>query len=95
MKYERDGHCLICAKACPEKTSMDSAGWDWFGGYLGVAVHFCPDHKGGELRDRLFSIGEKQPITWSADERAFVEKFRVELERVELSARMKEKRKRR
>lgn len=91
-KYEHGGHCLICGKACPEKTSIHSIGWDWFGGYLGVTVHFCPEHKIGGLRDRLLRIGEKKPAHWTKEECDFVKKFKIELERVELSARMKERR---
>lgn len=93
-KYERNGHCLICAKPCPEKTSPASLGWDWFGGWLGVAVHFCPEHKTGELRDRLLAIREKRPGTWTADERAFVDSLKVELEKMELSARRRDFRRR-
>jgi len=94
-KYERDGHCLICAAACPEKTSSKSLGWDWFGGYLGATVHFCPAHKTGELRDRLLAIGEKKPTTWTAEERTFVEKFRIELDRLEESAQFRKQHSRR
>lgn len=86
-KYERDGHCLICSKRCPDKTSSASSGWDWFGGYLGLTVHFCPEHKIGELRGRLLAIGEKTPDIWTTDEREFVRKFKIEIEKVESAAR--------
>lgn len=94
FRYEHNGHCLICSKPCPEKTSMESAGWDWFCGYLRVVVHFCPQHKKGELRDRLLAIGQKQPTTWTSEERVFVEKFKLELDRVEAAASRASKRRR-
>jgi hypothetical protein len=89
--YENNGHCLICSKACPEKTSTDSNGWDWFGGYLRVVVHFCPQHKTGELRDKLLAIGGKKPETWSSDEHAFVRDFKRELEGIETAARLRKR----
>jgi hypothetical protein len=87
-KYERGGHCLICSKPCPDKRSIDSIGWDWFGGYLRVTVHFCPHHKTGELRDRLLKIGGKRPDTWTRDEAAFVNEFKIELDKLETAARL-------
>jgi hypothetical protein len=93
-KYERNGHCLICAKPCPEKTSPTARGWDWFGGYLRVTVHFCPEHKTGELRDRLLAIGRKCPEVWTTDERAFVDSLKDELEKMERSARQRNLRRR-
>lgn len=92
-KYERDGHCLICSKACPDKRSINCTGWDWFGGYLRVTVHFCPQHRTGELRDRLLSIGQKHPDKWTPEERLFVQQFKLELNRLERAARQKEFRK--
>jgi hypothetical protein len=69
----RLGRCLVCGKVCPEKTRPESQGWDWFTGYLPKTVHFCPQHKTNELRDRLLKIGEHKPDTWTRQERNFVE----------------------
>lgn len=71
--------CLVCRKRCPEKTMPASRGWDWFHGYLPAPAHFCPEHKIGELRDRLLRIGEKKPETWTSDEQKFVAAFLSEL----------------
>jgi hypothetical protein len=89
-KYEYGGHCLICSKACPDKRSIDCTGWDWFGGYLRVTVHFCPQHRTGDLRDRLLAIGEKHPDRWTLEERAFVAEFKLELDRLESAATRRE-----
>jgi hypothetical protein len=69
----RAGKCLVCGLQCPEKTSPASKGWDWFTGYLPRTAHFCPKHKGNELRNRLFGIGEVPPEKWTKEERNFVE----------------------
>ncbi|WP_145956522.1 hypothetical protein [Burkholderia pseudomallei] len=71
--------CLVCRKRCPEKTMPASKGWDWFHGYLPAPAHFCPEHKVGELRDRLLRIGEKKPETWTSEEQRFVAAFLSEL----------------
>jgi hypothetical protein len=65
--------CLICGAICPEKTSQAARGWDWYHGYLPKTVHFCPRHKGNELRDKLLKIGEKRPEQWTREERNYVE----------------------
>ncbi|AJY39890.1 hypothetical protein BW21_4756 [Burkholderia humptydooensis] len=53
--------------------------WDWFHIYLPAQAHFCPEHKVGELHDRLFRIGQKKPETWTSDEQKFVAAFLSEL----------------
>ena len=85
-KYEHNGHCLICAKPCPEKTSITCKGWGWFGGYLGVTVHFCPEHPTGELRDRLLAVGRKRPEEWTPEERIFVKALKAKLVKLENGA---------
>lgn len=72
-RNSRFGRCLVCRIECPEKTSRDATGWDWFTGYLPRTAHFCPKHAKNELRTRLFEIHEMKPETWSRQERQFVE----------------------
>ncbi len=90
--YEHGGHCLICSTVCPEKTSIDCSGWDWFCGHLRVVVHFCPKHKTGDLRDRLLAISQKDSGAWTSEECKFVSEFKAELDRLETAATLTDKR---
>ncbi|WP_156521426.1 hypothetical protein [Burkholderia sp. MSMB1589WGS] len=71
--------CLVCGKRCPEKMTPAASVWDWFHGYLPAQAHFCPEHKVGELRDRLLRISAKKPETWTSEEQKFVAAFLAEL----------------